>query len=597
MGGDLPRRARRGGAPRFVDLGAARPGTTAQPGAPLQRDADREGAGSTATAPREQVRRRRGRRRRPAPTPIDLRAARPAAAPTRCAPSWTDPAFDPRTPAASTTSASSRTPSCRWNDVRLQRGRRRLRRTRRRCRRGSRRAATPPCRRRSGARVDVADLVHATWRMTRSRPAPIRLDDLAVPTLSAARRRGARSHGGDGRDWRRSTPTRSSTPRAASTGLDDFGDDAFVPRLRLPRPGARDRGHASSDVGRVMAHAPAPPDLEEPPQGRGARSRVIPRSRERAIRAPIVIVGLPRTGTTHLHNLMAADPALRSLPYWESLEPVLLDDRAAGAGRARSAARALQTRRSGSSTRALPHFVRMHEMTTDHVHEEIQLLALDVSTMLFETMGAAAVVARPLPSQRTRRRRTAYLRRVLQAMQWQRGGGRWVLEVAAAPRAGRTAARRVPRTRSSSFTHRDPASVMASCVTMAAYTRAHDAASRRSTCTRSAATGATASRTCFRACVRDRHLVAARRGRSTSASTTSCATTSRWCAGSTRSRGRARDGRRRGRVAPRSWRRHPRGVHGTVEYDLAQFRLSTRPRSTPPAASTPSSASASCEGR
>ena len=37
---------------------------------------------------------------------------------------------------------------------------------------------------------------------------------------------------------------------------------------------------------------------------------------------PIIIVGQPRTGTTHLHNLLAADPGLRSLPYWESLQPV-----------------------------------------------------------------------------------------------------------------------------------------------------------------------------------------------------------------------------------------------------------------------------------
>ena len=44
---------------------------------------------------------------------------------------------------------------------------------------------------------------------------------------------------------------------------------------------------------------------------------------EERIVAPIIICGLPRTGTTHLHNLMSADPALRSLPYWESLEPVL----------------------------------------------------------------------------------------------------------------------------------------------------------------------------------------------------------------------------------------------------------------------------------
>jgi hypothetical protein len=36
------------------------------------------------------------------------------------------------------------------------------------------------------------------------------------------------------------------------------------------------------------------------------------------VTAPLVIAGLPRTGTTHLHSLLAADPALRSLPYWEA---------------------------------------------------------------------------------------------------------------------------------------------------------------------------------------------------------------------------------------------------------------------------------------
>ena len=48
-----------------------------------------------------------------------------------------------------------------------------------------------------------------------------------------------------------------------------------------------------------------------------------PEIHEIRIDRPIIICGLPRTGTTHLHNLMAADPGLRSLPYWESLEPVL----------------------------------------------------------------------------------------------------------------------------------------------------------------------------------------------------------------------------------------------------------------------------------
>lgn len=39
------------------------------------------------------------------------------------------------------------------------------------------------------------------------------------------------------------------------------------------------------------------------------------------IKAPIFILGFPRTGTTYLHQLMANDPAHRTLRYWELLFP------------------------------------------------------------------------------------------------------------------------------------------------------------------------------------------------------------------------------------------------------------------------------------
>src|SRR6185437_13191666 len=39
------------------------------------------------------------------------------------------------------------------------------------------------------------------------------------------------------------------------------------------------------------------------------------------LRPPVVIAGLPRTGTTHLHNLLGAGPTFRTLPYWEGVEP------------------------------------------------------------------------------------------------------------------------------------------------------------------------------------------------------------------------------------------------------------------------------------
>jgi Sulfotransferase family len=43
------------------------------------------------------------------------------------------------------------------------------------------------------------------------------------------------------------------------------------------------------------------------------------------ITSPVVITGLPRTGTTLLHNLLALDPANRVLRFWEALHPVPAD--------------------------------------------------------------------------------------------------------------------------------------------------------------------------------------------------------------------------------------------------------------------------------
>jgi hypothetical protein len=41
-----------------------------------------------------------------------------------------------------------------------------------------------------------------------------------------------------------------------------------------------------------------------------------------AIRSPIVILGLPRSGTTKLHRMIGADPVMQKLPLWRLLYPV-----------------------------------------------------------------------------------------------------------------------------------------------------------------------------------------------------------------------------------------------------------------------------------
>jgi hypothetical protein len=187
-----------------------------------------------------------------------------------------------------------------------------------------------------------------------------------------------------------------------------------------------------------------------------------------AIERPIFIVGQPRTGTTHLHNLMGEDPALRTLPYWESLEPVLSDEEQAAV-----AAGAPDPRRERCAAGldvlndALPYFKRMHDMTVDHVHEEIQLLAIAGSTMLFETMAV-------MPTWRDWYRAHdqtvpyRYLRKVLQCCQWLRGGDRWVLKSPQHVEQIPVVLEVFPDA-TFVFTHRDPVSVIASTATMISY--------------------------------------------------------------------------------------------------------------------------------
>jgi hypothetical protein len=183
-----------------------------------------------------------------------------------------------------------------------------------------------------------------------------------------------------------------------------------------------------------------------------------------AVTKPIIICGLPRTGTTHLHNLLSADPALRSLPYWESLEPVPAPGEGIEERRARTGA-GLEVLNTG-----LPYFVRMHEMTTDHVHEEIQLLAIDGSSMLFETMAL-------MPSWRDyylshdQAPHYEYMKTVLKCLTFLRPGHqptRWVLKSPQHLEQFSPLARVFP---DATFvvTHRDPVSVTLSMGTMLAY--------------------------------------------------------------------------------------------------------------------------------
>jgi hypothetical protein len=289
----------------------------------------------------------------------------------------------------------------------------------------------------------------------------IRIADLANPVLSAAQR-GALAYA-------EKTPVVFSEDALLETarrqtGLSDFGAGDFRARLRVQlrsieedtELNALGRLGVWSNLVRYLANRLRFEDL----------LRRHPEILEVPIERPIIVVGMPRSGTTHLLNLLAADARQRSLPYWESLEPVPVPHE--GPGRDGRDPRWLRCQRSYEQMVAqMPLIPAMHDMPPEHIHEEIELMELDFASYLLEWL------CRPL---RWRdhylgldtRPHYAYLRRVLQALTWLRGPRRWVLK------SPQHLEQLVPLFETFpdatvAITHRDPVSVIRSAITMLAY--------------------------------------------------------------------------------------------------------------------------------
>ena len=341
-------------------------------------------------------------------------------------------------------------------------------------------------------------------------------------------------------------------------GVDDFGDGGFRERLEVVCT-ALGKDVVLSPAGKAAAFV----QLSELLRNRLLVNDILrrhPEIDELEVRAPIVICGLPRTGTTHLHNLLSADPALRSLPYWESVQPVLPE----GAPDDRVAA---TTAALDVVNMALPYFKRMHEMTADEKHEEINLLAMDFSSMFFETMA-------PIPTWRDYYMATdqtpayEYLKRVLKVLQFLRGGDRWVLKSPQHLEQFGPLSTVFP---DATFvvTHRDPVSVTKSLTTMMTYL----ARLNLETVDPTVIGGYWADRleTMLRACVRDRELLPAERSIDVlfdefMADDVAMVERIYTIAGQpfTADVRAAMDG---------FMQTHPRGRHGGVAYDLAPFGL------------------------
>jgi Sulfotransferase family len=248
----------------------------------------------------------------------------------------------------------------------------------------------------------------------------------------------------------------------ADTGLDDFGADDYRERLDVYLAALHEIT-GMHGPGIVNFHA----QLLQWLKNRLLLTDLLarhPEIHDLELLPPVVIAGLPRTGTTHLHNLLAAAPTFRTLPYWESNEPFPLR---AEVGVEPDPRRTRMDAAVGFMNIVMPYFPLMHEMTTDHVHEEIQLLANDFSSMLFETL---AHVPRWTDYYLSHDQTPHYehLAVQLKTLQFLRGGRRWLLKSPQHLEQLPVLARVFPGV-IVVCTHRDPVPVVLSMIAMLTY--------------------------------------------------------------------------------------------------------------------------------
>ena len=180
------------------------------------------------------------------------------------------------------------------------------------------------------------------------------------------------------------------------SGFDDFGPPDFVERLGLLL------GEVAADDNVWNAHKSMFVDHCT----KAAVNRLLiqhrwsehPEARDVTIERPIDVIALPRSGSTHLENLVGADRRLRHLPVYVAAQPVPAPGDEPGPDgidpRWKRADARWQMMRQNEIMAA------MHEHSPDHACGENELQIPDFASYQWEWMAAVPGIPRPLPRAR-----------------------------------------------------------------------------------------------------------------------------------------------------------------------------------------------------
>lgn len=241
----------------------------------------------------------------------------------------------------------------------------------------------------------------------------------------------------------------------AATGLDDFGNDSFREGLELLVRSLRDEARLN-DRGRTTLRQVIVGLLAQRLQVEDWYRRH-PEIDDEPINAPLIGIGLPRTGSTALSSLLAADPNARSLRTWEATEPCPPPSTVEGADPRIERAEAEVVQRMRES----PRRAALVPASPTGPTECQMLMALDFKAHIFQAFARIPSYSKWLRTDADLVSTYEYERRVLKLLQWGSPAKPWRLKCPAHLLFLEELDRVFPDARFV-MTHRDPTEVMVS---------------------------------------------------------------------------------------------------------------------------------------
>lgn len=208
-----------------------------------------------------------------------------------------------------------------------------------------------------------------------------------------------------------------------ATGLEHFGEDSFREGLEMLVLSA-DREARHNDSGRMMLEGMIA-DLLAKRLHVEDWYRCHPEIDEQEIVAPLMVLGLPRTGSTALHCLLAEDPDVRVIRNWEGMNPTPPPEFATRHNDPRIAIMQGHMDRRAAVT---PRMQQMVPSSATSPVEDQLLMGHDFKSQIFQASNRIPSYVEWLNHKADLVPTFAYVKRVLKLLQWRCPPTRWRLK-------------------------------------------------------------------------------------------------------------------------------------------------------------------------